>query len=244
MKERYPFLYQWKLQGFNEFPTIPLHHFTVEAWKRRYLEYLKESEETEIYSILTKKKPSIKEFQDVIWPRAVEVARAGMKMADDIILEIIYKEVWNLALIVIEAEGKILKDEASKEQALKELGKKIFPETRGGKSIFTELQKAILKVIHEELKNCIKEIRRFLGIPLRKDPEWSWGSYESKDIKGIIPETSDIFQDNELQLIDNKKSISAISYDIITKRLRSTLRHSITPRTLKDLLDQVTPVSL
>ena len=79
--------------------------------------------------------------------------------------QMVIVETWELGRLAVEARNRVMNDE-DREMVLRDLGKKILPQTKGGASIFTLDQKKTLKVLYHELQDCIKEIRRKFDVPL------------------------------------------------------------------------------
>jgi hypothetical protein len=266
MKNVYPFLYSWKKCGVENFPTIPFNEI-INGYKEKFWHHIKNSDEIPVAGIFLNDDPNILEnFEDALNLRfaakmnlAIEQNeqnnRSAIKNIDlDKELDRLLKE-WILddtrrlikaqwlkwGQLVHEARQKILCGEGRK-GVLRELGDKIFPPTKGGPSLLTEDQKRTLKILHAELQQCIRDIRRALDIPLKKDSSYSWGTDESENIIEFFPKIEMLFEKKELPILTKEPSLAKTSLKIITKRINHSVRHvhkRIKPRTLQNMLDSV-----
>jgi hypothetical protein len=125
------------------------------------------------------------------------------------------------------------------ESALRELGRKVLPQTKGGKVIRTRRLRVTLKVIHYELQDCIKEIRTAMDIPITKNsPYSSWGTDMTDDIKERFPAINYILSSKEMASITKKKNPAELSLEIIHSRLKKAVPSPIKERSLRKVLDR------
>lgn len=226
MKDRYPFLAAWKLQGFKEFPGIPINAIKTE-FKKRFFEELREFDET----IECSEEEADKITKD--WMNRIIKTLPGVLMLERL----------KLGTFVDKGRKEITKG-GDREKFLRHLQDKFFPSTKGGPIVVSTIQKQILKSIHLEVKECIEAIRRDLeDIPLRNTCEYDWSKDRTEDIKESIPEINEIFTDTELSIITRNPSIAKTSYKIIAERLKTAVRFRISPRTLENILSGVPPLS-
>ena len=226
----------WKEDGFNRFPKIPFEILwgvasrssMEELWK-----YVKHLEEPQLSHIV---------ISGVLESWVGEAVELAGDAAYEAVVKSYMSDAFQMGLFAMEARQRIVNGE-DREKVLRELGRKILPQTRGGGTRLTKDQEATLKQIHWELQECVKEVRRRLNIPLVKsDDPFAWSNDWSEDIKADFPDIFDIFSDNELPLITETQSISKTSLNIITSRLATNLPFPIKPRTLRDILNKVQPV--
>ena len=100
----------------------------------------------------------------------------------------------------------------------------------------------MLKSIYLEMQDCIKEIRRRSGVPLKSVPsdgDWDdWSEY----IKEYIPEATAIFTNRELPLLTEHPSVANTAAKIILRRLRKYSPHfDISIRRFQAVLSKVSP---
>lgn len=132
-----------------------------------------------------------------------------------------------------------------RETVLRDLGRKIFPQTRGGASIFTEDEKRTLKTLYLELQECIKEIRRKLDIPLKQPGVYDLTQDILENINHYFPEIDNLFLQQELSLLIKSSSIPDTDAEIIVQRINKCIPTNITsPRTIQDILIGIPPFFL
>lgn len=143
---------------------------------------------------------------------------------------------WGASVLV--AQMRIIKGD-NRKTVLKDLGNKVLPNTKGGQLLSTPEQKIGLKVSYEQLKECIKEIRIKLDVPLIDSPGYYWNEDKAKDIIEFFPDVLGIFNHKELKLITAKPSISETAAGIIARRIKMAIGRPIAPRTIRNIIESL-----
>lgn len=238
MKDRYPFLFSWKQNGFDKFPLYPIQAIVEKSFNKGF-EKVKRDPGMAFVSRLLGVEETVKAFGHL----------AGCDLAINRLEEKMIDEVTELGIKALEMKDSVILKGADRKEELSEFGKKSLPSTQGGKIIFTRNQCVTLKHIHKEMQNCIKEVRMELEIPLRGMAEecykkWEkWDKPKPEDIISRVPGILDIFKEKEFPLLVEwpliGKSKGNASYEIICKRLNPCLRLLMKPRTLKSVISRI-----
>ncbi len=238
MKDRYPYLSYWNETGFQEFPGIPPSELVkpcVQIVRESLRKRLAKNLHTRFFLTKEDLERREAELMDVFEPEIMEMIAERFQ-------EIMAQHMLEEGYRTFEAKKAVINGQ-DRETALREWGKDQLPSTQGGESLFTTNRKLILKKVHQELQDCIKEVRRNSGIPLRNDHDYVWGINgadppgESELIKSNVPDWQTIFDNSELPLLTYYSSVSRVSLEIICKRLTRCLPHRIKPKTLQNQLN-------
>jgi len=252
MKERYPFLAHWKKTGLNKFPTYYSEEilqgiFTYLAEERLRVEeedlrknfrnYFDQSP-TFRWGLKSREEAYLLENSYIEAMRAELVQKYWSSFEQRIEDEIERKSI-DAGQREMQAYRDIIKGE-DRGQVIRDFVSPL-PNSQGGKTLFTKDQKVILKCVYLEFQECIEKIRRICDIPLRDNHDYPWGYMdESEGIIMDIPDWEVIFKKSELPLITEYSSISDVSLEIISERLKACPLRKPSPRTLQNILDKVT----
>lgn len=235
MKDRYPYLSYWKETGFQEFPGIPPEEL-LKPYIENALAHFRKVRNSSPYARLLLSKED-REFEEA------EFLNEFLKMAGERFQEIVAQEMLERGRQSFEATKEVVYGQ-DRGQILRKWGRASLPNTRGGARILSENLKQILKTIHLELQECIDEVRRSCSdeIPLKDNKDYPWGADASEVIAFDVPDWEAIFDRSELPLLTKYSSISQTSLEIISQRLTQCLPRTIKPRSLQNLLDNVSPL--
>ncbi len=148
MKKRYPFLALWKKRGFDEFPSIPVSAI-IEYYRKSFYDYLRRDGRSPLKEILLENRPENAVIIDAANELFDRDAKEWMFRAAE---QMIIAETWEVGRLAVEARNRVINGE-NREIVLRDLGRKILPQTKGGASIFTVDQKKTLKVLYHELQD-------------------------------------------------------------------------------------------
>jgi hypothetical protein len=234
LKNRYPFLASWKEQGFDKFPSIPVSAI-IEFYKKRFFDFLRRDGRSPLKEILLENRPE----NGAIIDAANELLdRDAKKWMFRVAEKMMIAETWALGRLSAEARHRVINGE-DREIVLRDLGRKILPQTKGGASIFTLDQKKTLKVLYHELQECIKEIRRQLDIPL-KESGYYLGQNKPEDIEHFCPGIDNLFVEEELSFLIKNPSIADTAAEIIVRRINQCIPTNLTkPRALQNFLNSI-----
>ncbi len=242
-KDKYPFLDCWKRQGKGSFPAVPVGPVLKEK-REKTIAGLKGSHTTPETKLLFGPHPPPAPLDEA----SKEEYRRYFdeKLAQPMILKAGYEwyfhECLRFGAIVIKHRNRLFAGE-DREMVLRDLGRKVFPNTKGGPAFLEEYQKSILKSIYIELKDLIKEIRTNLGVTSKTGEYLDDDLNRAKDNLDILPqELRGLFYPDELEKLLDKRSISQTALEIIVRRLRPCLKNEIPSRTLANLLNSSPPI--
>jgi len=205
LKDRYPFLVDWKKRGKKEFPKFPkeaLIKITIHNDRKALAN-----------KILT---------SEVRIPPQIEIIDATTEKQ------------W--ISLIHDARSRILSGGEAREKVGRDLLNKLLPETKGG-TAFNNNQAIILKYVHRELQELIKEFRRKLDMPLQQCS----GVPPKEDIEKIFPEILELIYPNEIEILSTESSISKSSLKIIKSRLLHSpnINHKVSIKSLQNILSKI-----
>lgn len=217
--ERFPFLAHWKARGLHTFPDIPFRELVrVRFEKERHAlhEHLARSP---FFCLLPE------EHRQVVLKHAEE------KLYQDVERHLLAALERKIRAGLIERGRALL--QAERQARLRGDPLEIKPPKGGGVTL-TPAELVTLKIVHQEMVLAIKEARRASDLPLKATPHDPDRS-RNLSLTSQAPWLSELFDEQELPLLI-RHSPSQCALTIMARRLKFSLRYSVTPRTLKDWL--------
>lgn len=208
-ENKYGLLTAWKGQGFKKFPLPPVFPWIMAEYAKSQIE--------------VRKKEVQEKFNNIDVDQMWEACRPQL-------------ELWGASVLV--AYIKILQGE-NRKTVLKDLGNKVLPNTSGGKLLQTFEQKLGIKLACDQMKECIREIRSALDIPLKDVAGYNWGEDYTEDIELMFPDVKKILRQKELRLVSKRPSIADTAASIIADRLKFSLGRPISGRTIQNILESL-----
>ncbi|MBI4961643.1 MAG: hypothetical protein HY913_00045 [Desulfomonile tiedjei] len=240
---RYPLLFFWKAGGLDKLPLIPAYYLREKNKERFITEHIRHNKSN---------KPHLR-FAQGAEEYFLSEAKEAWKVVEQEWLQRNEKNITKRQMeygeLCFEARLKVCLG-GNRETVLRDLGRKILPETRGGGKRFTINSLQLFKTIHKELKDCIKEIRRKEGLTLCKVAPEHMSRPNEEQLKSMVEDAKKekswverVLTDDEILFLlkgtseskaapgeDLHLTISEIAWWILGNRLEihpPTLRHNL-----------------
>ena len=236
LKERYPFLFQWKFDGLECLPSMPDHQNA----------FIKKRLKSATFSVVLGEEGLLQQAKELY------LENKAQQMENDFVEMCMY-----YAEACLNAIERVRFGE-KREKVLVDLGDQILPETRGRKGriksnkalpfLFTHNTKKLFKTIHKELMSCIKEIWQKEDISLRQFGDGELVTSTVKSVKQGSPWVEEILTDEEIKLISlqdkaananipkSQFRISEIAWKIMGGRIK------VSPHSLRKSLIGIPPL--
>jgi len=229
MKESYPFLAYWSKIGRNKFPKLiddpEIFNSFVITHFDRYPEVFKEP------SLIAFRKHSLfyqfakPENKKLMEQEAWERIRPDLVPAYyDSIKRMCEKHNQKDLDLILEARSNIMYEGRTVTDNAEQLGRSLLSKYhgKGGKIFKTKLHLEIIKLMYEEMRHAITEIRQAVQVPctIRNSDTWAYDD-ETVQILESVPDCKEIFNRKELSSITAMSSVADCAILIIKKRLKS-----------------------